>query len=102
MGCEGGAGARKVKLTLPFGDEDGGDGVAEEVGDGPGFGHEAIDRENEGDGLDGDLSREGGEGGGEGDEAAAGDGCGAFRGQEQDGEDSLLEVPRTIRNSSFK
>jgi hypothetical protein len=36
----------RVELAFPFGDDEHRDGVADEVGDGAGFGHESIDAKN--------------------------------------------------------
>ncbi len=59
-----------VELAFPFGDDDGGDAVADEVDEGTHLRHEAVDAEQEGDAGDG-YGAEGGERGSEGDEAAA-------------------------------
>ena len=70
-------------LAFPAADGDGGDAVADEVGDGATFAHEAVDSDEEGEGFDGDAGDDG-ESGGEGDEAGAGDAAGAFGGDHGD------------------
>jgi hypothetical protein len=65
-----------VEGVLPFGNDDGGDGVADDVNDGAGDVGEALDAEQQDEAGNGDLMH-GSERGGEGDEARSGDSCGA-------------------------
>lgn len=84
-------------FAFPAADGDSGDAVADEVGDGTTFAHEAVDSDKEGEGFDGDAGDDG-EGGGEGDEAGAGDAAGAFGGDHGDDHeaDLLGEVERGV------
>lgn len=75
----------EVEFVFPAGDDERGDAVADEVGEGTGLGHEAVDAEDEGESGDGDGGDDG-EGGGEGDESGAGDSGGAFGGEHRHGE----------------
>src|SRR5688572_12269719 len=76
-------------FAFPAADGDGGYAVADEVGEGATFAHEAVDADEEGEGFDGDH-RHGGEGRGQGDEAGAGDAARAFRGDHRDEEELEL------------
>src|SRR5579863_2862429 len=85
--CGQGAVGGGVKFFFTFGDHEGGDAVADDIGNGAGFAHEFIDGEEEGEAFDGDLLK-GGEGGGEDGETAAGDAGGTFGGDHQDADDA--------------
>jgi hypothetical protein len=61
-----------VEGVLPFGNDDGGDGVADDVNDGAGDVGEALDAEQQDEAGNRDLMH-----GSERDEARAGDSCGA-------------------------
>ena len=77
--------ALHIKRTFPLGDNDGRHGVADEVGQRAGFGHEAVHAEDEGD----TGHRDGGDGrqrSGEGDESGTRDPGRALGGQQQYGE----------------
>ena len=88
--------ALHIKCTFPLGDNDGRHGVADEVGQRAGFGHEAVHAEDEGD----TGHRDGGDGrqrSGEGDESGTRDPGRALGGQQQYGEQGkfFLEVSRS-------
>ncbi|MCO5561355.1 hypothetical protein L7F22_014976 [Adiantum nelumboides] len=75
-----------VELAVPAGDDQGGDDVADRVGQGPALGHHAVDaddqREADDDGLGGEeLPAEGLQRRGQGDQTGAGDTGGALRRQ---------------------
>src|SRR5216683_5411177 len=78
-----------VELAFPPADHDGGDAVADQVGECPAFAHELVDADEDGEGLDGDVGNDG-EGRGQRDESRAGDARGAFRGDHGDHEDAEL------------
>src|SRR6478672_3947468 len=86
---EDAADAVRVQGAVPPGDEQGGDGVAGEVHQGPALGHELVDAEDEHDAGGGDGA-ERGQGGGQGDEAAAGDACRALGGEQHDRDEAQL------------
>src|SRR5580658_2798544 len=76
-----------MEFSFTFGDYEGGDAVADDIGDGAGFAHEFIDGEEESEAFYGDLL-EGGESGREDGETAAGDAGGTFGGDHQDADDA--------------
>src|SRR5829696_5245162 len=87
-----------VSVALPLGDDHRGHGVADEVGDRPGLGHEAVDADDERDAHGGDVA-EGLQPGGQRHQAGAGDpGC-ALRHQQQQQEqaDLLADGHRRVR-----
>src|SRR5580692_7410118 len=86
-GGQEGAGGAWIKFLFTFGDHEGGDAVADDIGDGAGFAHEFINGEQEREAFDGDLL-ECGEGGGEDGETAAGDAGGHLGGDHQDADDA--------------
>src|SRR5580658_1960182 len=77
IGGNRGAGGGGVKFLFTFGDHEGGDAVADDIGNGAGFAHEFIDGQQERKAFDGYLLKCG-EGGGEDGETAAGDAGGPF------------------------
>lgn len=76
-------------FAFPAADGDGGDAVADQVGDGATFAHEAVDSDKEGEGFDWDTGHDG-EGGCESDEAGSCDSAGAFRGDHGDNHETDL------------
>ena len=85
-----------VDGPVPPGDEQGGDGVADEVDQGAALGHELVDAEDQHDagGRDG---ADGAQGGGEGDEPAAGDAGRTLGGQQHDGQQADLLAEGQVR-----
>src|SRR5690606_14742467 len=72
-----------VELAGPGADEDGGDGVACEVGEGAGFTHEAVDADDEPDAVD-QLGPVGLQAARESGQACAGDARGALAGDDHE------------------
>ena len=83
LACEHGAGSGHVEFVVPLRDEQGGDGVADEVDQGPALGHELVDAEDQHDAGRGDGADRA-QGGGQGDEPAAGDAGRALGGEQHD------------------
>src|SRR4029078_7539089 len=78
-----------VEGLVPAGDEQGGDCVAAEVDQGAAFGHELVDAEHEHDAGRRDGA-DGGQCGGQRDEATTGDTGSTFRGEQHDADQSEL------------
>jgi len=85
-----------IKLAVPLGNHDGRQAIANQVRQRACARHEPIDADQQRETGDGQR-RNRRERRGERDEPAAGDTCGAFRGQEQDGEDAELLRDRQRR-----
>src|SRR5258708_6019376 len=87
-----------VQFFFPAADDDGGNTIADYVGEGAAFAHEFVDADEKSERLNRD-GRDGGEDGGEGDEASASDAGGAFggdHGEEKDA-DHLPELEMGVR-----
>ncbi|MNQ64906.1 hypothetical protein D3C85_793460 [compost metagenome] len=78
-----------VQFLDPLGHNDGGHGVADQVGQGTGFGHEAVDAEDQRQAGNRQVT-DGGQGGGQHDEAGTGDAGGALGGNQQHGQQGQL------------
>src|SRR4029453_5977038 len=78
-----------VQCTLPFGDHDGGDAIANQIGEGARFRHETIDAQDEGDTRYRNRAYRR-ECSGKHNEAAAGDAGRPLRGQQQDADNAEL------------
>ena len=78
-----------VELALPAADDDGGDAVADQVGQRAAFAHELVDAENDGDRLHRDVGHDR-KRRGKRDEARAGDAGGALRRDHGDHQDAEL------------
>ena len=80
-----------VEGVFTFGNHQGGDAVADDVGDGTGFGHELIDAQQKGESLERNGVH-GGQGGGEDNKTAACNPGGAF-GSEHENTNQHSQLP---------